>query len=60
MRAGLLYRDSRSIVALEEPLRRKLEYVAELMPTVFYYVVDYPRAGTTAEHRRNESRLSER
>ena len=54
--AGLFYRDSRSIVTLEEPVRRKLGYVNELARTVCYYVVDYSRSGTTAERRRDESR----
>ena len=55
-----LPRPSQSIVALEAPFRRKLEHIAELMRTAYYYVVDYSRTGTTAEHRRNESRLPER
>jgi glycosyltransferase involved in cell wall biosynthesis len=52
---GLLYRDSRSIVALDEPLGRRVQHLAELLRTVYYYVVDYSRPGTTAEHRRVES-----
>ena len=50
--AGLLVRDSRSILALDEPLRRKLGYLADLMRTACYYVVDFSRPGTTAERRR--------
>jgi rhamnosyltransferase len=52
--AGLLYRDSRSIVALEEPIRRKIGYIGEIARTAYYYVVDYSRSGTTAERRREQ------
>ena len=60
--AGLVYRDSSSIFALEEPILRKLGYMVELARTAWYYVVDYSRPGTTAEHRRDEkpSRLGPR
>lgn len=50
--ARLLYRDGRSILGLDEPLRRKLEHLAELALMVFYYLVDFSRSGTTAERRR--------
>lgn len=50
--AGLLYRDSRSIVGLDEPVRRKLAYMGELARTAYYYVTDFPQPGTTAERRR--------
>jgi rhamnosyltransferase len=50
--AGLLYRDSRSIVGLDEPVRRKLVYLGELARTAYYYVTDFPQPGTTAERRR--------
>ena len=49
--AGLVVRDSRSILALHEPLRRKLGYLTDLMQTACYYVVDFSRPGTTAERR---------
>jgi rhamnosyltransferase len=50
--AGLVYRDSRAILALDESPRRKLAYLADLLRTVRYYVVDFTRSGTTAERRR--------
>ncbi len=50
--AGLLYRDSRSIVGLDEPVRRKLAYMGQLARTAYYYVSDFPQSGTTAERRR--------
>lgn len=50
--AGLLYRDSGSILGLDEPPRRKLAHLVELTKTVSYYVVDFSRSGTTAERRR--------
>jgi glycosyltransferase involved in cell wall biosynthesis len=53
--AGMLFRDSRKILGLDEPLRRKLVYLADLLKMVSYYVVDFSRAGTTAERRREES-----
>lgn len=53
--AGLLFRDSRSILKLDEPFRRKLAYLFELVLTVVYYVVDFSRSGTTAERRREDS-----
>jgi glycosyltransferase involved in cell wall biosynthesis len=55
--AGLFYRDSRSIAAFEEPVRRKLGYLAELARTTYYYVADYSRSGTIAERRREERAL---
>jgi rhamnosyltransferase len=51
---GLVYRDSRSIAALDEPIARKAEYVGEVVRTAYYYVLDYSRPGTTAELRRDE------
>jgi GT2 family glycosyltransferase len=53
--AGLLFRESRKIVSLDEPLRRKPAYLADLTRVVFYYVVDFSRAGTTAERRREDA-----
>jgi rhamnosyltransferase len=50
--AGLVYRDSRAILALDESPRRKLAYLADLLRTVRYYIVDFTRSGTTAERRR--------
>jgi GT2 family glycosyltransferase len=54
--AGILFRDSRKIRGLDEPVVRKLAYVADLVRMVFYYVIDFSRAGTTAERRREDSR----
>jgi glycosyltransferase involved in cell wall biosynthesis len=51
---GLVWRDSRSIAALDEPIARKVDYVGELVRTAYYYALDYKRPGTTAERRREE------
>jgi GT2 family glycosyltransferase len=56
--AGYLWRDARSIFALQDPLRRKLAYLAELVRAVWFYVIDFSRAGTTAERRRQDSGLT--
>jgi hypothetical protein len=53
--AGMLVRDGRKILGLDEPFRRKLAYLADLVRMVSYYVVDFSRAGTTAERRREAS-----
>jgi rhamnosyltransferase len=53
--AGLVFRESRKIMRLDEPLRRKLSYLEDLLGVAFYYVVDFTRAGTTAERRREDS-----
>jgi glycosyltransferase involved in cell wall biosynthesis len=52
---GLLVRDSRQIVALDESAWRKLTYVVDLMRVAFFYVADFSRSGTTAELRRTEA-----
>ena len=49
---GYLVRDSRAILALDESPRSKLGYLAEHFKVVCYYVADFARPGTTAEHRR--------
>lgn len=54
--AGYLRRDARAILALDEPFRLKLAYLAELVRSVVYYVVDFSRSGTTAERRREDLR----
>ena len=54
--AGLLFRESRKILGLDEPLVRKVSYLSDLVRTVWYYVVDFSRGGTTAERRREDSR----
>lgn len=53
--AGMLVRDSRKILGLDEPHRRKLVYLADLVRMVCYYVVDFSRSGTIAERRREAS-----
>ena len=50
--AALLYHEGRVIGGLDEPARRKLAYLGELLQTVWYYLIDFSRAGTTAERRR--------
>lgn len=49
--AGILYRDSRRIVAFDQPARRKLRLLGELARMVYFYVVDFSRTGSTAERR---------
>jgi len=49
---GLLLRDSAAILRLDEPFGRKLAHLADLACTAWFYVVDFSRAGTTAERRR--------
>lgn len=53
--AGLLYRNGRSIMGLQEPLRRKVSYIGELLRMVSYYVLDFSRGGSIAERRRDEA-----
>jgi glycosyltransferase involved in cell wall biosynthesis len=53
--AGLLYRDGSAIFALDEPLRRKVAHIADLLCMVSFYVLDFSRSGTTAERRRRDS-----
>ena len=53
--AGLLVRESRMIFGLDEPFVRKLSHLSDLARTVWYYVVDFSRGGTTAERRREDS-----
>ncbi len=56
--AGILRRDSRKILGLDEPIRRKLGYLMELVRMACYYVVDFSRSGTTAERRQESSRAA--
>lgn len=53
--ASYLRRDGRWILRLDEPVGRKLAYLAELVRTVWFYVVDFSRTGTTAERRREDA-----
>lgn len=50
--AGILYRDTRAILRFDEPPARKLSHLWELAQMVFFYVVDFRRAGSIAERRR--------
>ena len=50
--AAFYRRDARSILGLEEPIRRRLAYLTELSATVVYYLADFSKAGSTAERRR--------
>jgi GT2 family glycosyltransferase len=52
--AAYLYRGSRAIVTLDAPPRRKAAHLSELVQMVSYYVVDFSRAGSTAERRRQD------
>jgi rhamnosyltransferase len=52
--ASFFARDSAKIIALDEPVRRKAAYLADLLQTVTYYAVDFSRSGTTAERRRED------
>jgi glycosyltransferase involved in cell wall biosynthesis len=53
---GMFLRDSRKIVSLNEPIRRKAAYLFDLLRMVSYYVLDFSRSGTTAERRQAASR----
>lgn len=53
--ASYLRRDGRWILRLDEPVARKLGHLAELVGTVWFYVVDFSRSGTTAERRREDA-----
>jgi rhamnosyltransferase len=55
--ASYLRRDSKAILRLDEPLRRKIAHLANLLAMVAYYVVDFSRTGTTAERRREDARI---
>ena len=52
--ASFFRRDARSILRLDEPVRRKVAYLVELGATVTYYVVDFQKVGSTAERRRED------
>jgi hypothetical protein len=43
--AGILARDSARIFGFDEPVRRKLVYLGELLRMVCYYVVDLSSRG---------------
>jgi rhamnosyltransferase len=49
---GLLARNAGTIARLDEPLRQKPGYLADLLRMVWFYAVDFDRSGTTAERRR--------
>ncbi|HEY1369606.1 MAG TPA: glycosyltransferase [Gaiellaceae bacterium] len=56
--AKLLVHDGANILRLDEPARRKVAYLADLVRMVWYYVVDFSRSGTTAEFRRADAGAS--
>jgi rhamnosyltransferase len=56
--AGLLVRNAGAILRLDESLPRKFVYLGGLAKMVFYYVVDFAQAGSTAERRREDARLA--
>lgn len=53
--AGYLYRDLRLIVGLDEPARRKIAYARSALAMVSYYVLDFSKAGSTAELRQPDA-----
>jgi rhamnosyltransferase len=50
--AGLLYRNARAVIALDEPAGRRAAYLVDLAKMTVYYVLDFQRSGSTAERRR--------
>jgi rhamnosyltransferase len=52
--AGFFHRDAATVLALDEPFRRKLVYLIGVFRVAWYYVVDFSRSGTTAERRRQD------
>jgi glycosyltransferase involved in cell wall biosynthesis len=53
--AGLLLRNGRSILALDEPLTRRCAHFADMLRMVRYYVQDYTLGGSTAERRQQDA-----
>jgi GT2 family glycosyltransferase len=53
--ATYLYRDLRLIVGLDEPLKAKLAHARDAVAMAVYYVADFSKAGSTAEHRRRHA-----
>jgi rhamnosyltransferase len=53
--AGLIYRNGRSIMGLDEPLLRRAAYFRDLLRMVWFYVVDFRQSGSTAERRRDDA-----
>jgi rhamnosyltransferase len=49
---GLVRRDARTVLGLDQPVTRKLRYLGDVLTTAFFYVLDFSRAGSTAERRR--------
>ena len=56
---GLVFRNSKAILSLDEPFRRKLVHLGYLLRVAWYYVLDFSRAGTTAERRRKDVRAGD-
>lgn len=53
--AGLTVRDARSVLGLDAPVRRKAAHLADVLRVSLFYVLDFSRAGTTAERRRGDA-----
>jgi rhamnosyltransferase len=53
--AGLTVRDARAVIGLDAPLRRKAAHLADVARVSLFYVLDFSRAGTTAERRRGDA-----
>lgn len=50
---GLVYRDTRTIRALDVSPRCKSRYLKAVLSTAYHYVVEFNQAGSTAERRRD-------
>jgi rhamnosyltransferase len=50
--AGLMYRNAGSVLALDEPLRRRVRHLRDLTRMCWWYYVDFAATGSTAERRR--------
>jgi GT2 family glycosyltransferase len=53
--ATYLYRDLRLIVGLREPLGAKLRHARDAAATAGYYLADFSKSGSTAEHRQRHA-----
>jgi hypothetical protein len=52
---GLTVRDTRSVLGLDAPARRKAAHLADVLRVALFYVLDFSRSGTTAERRRGDA-----
>ena len=53
--AGLVYRNGRSIMGLDEPLLRRAIYFRDLLRMAWFYVIDFSQSGSIAERRRDDA-----